>query len=45
MLKSPPVNARDAVLISGSPRSPGCQITHSTVLVWEIPWPEQPDGL
>ena len=32
MLKSPPANAGDAVLISGSARSPGCQITNSTVL-------------
>ena len=45
MLKSPPANERDAVLISGSARYPGCQVIHSIVLVWEIPWPEQPDGL
>ena len=37
VLKSPPANAGDPALISGSARSPGCQITHSTVLVWEIP--------
>ena len=39
-------NAGDLSLISGSGRSPGEGVaTHSSILVWEIPWTEDPGGL
>ena len=39
-------NAGDPGVISGSGRSPGEEMsTHSSILVWEIPWTEEPGGL
>ena len=38
--------AGDLGLILGSGRSPGGGMaTHSGILVWEIPWTEEPGGL
>ena len=39
VVKNPPANSGDAGSIPGSGRSPGEGIaTHSSVLIWEIPW-------
>ena len=39
-------NAGDPSSIPGSGRSPGKGIaTHSSILVWRIPWTEKPGGL
>ena len=39
-------NAGDPGLIPGSGRSPGeGNAIHSSILSWEIPWTEDPDGL
>jgi len=39
-------NAGDLGLIPGSGRSSGGGMaTHSNILVWEIPWTEEPGGL
>ena len=36
----------DAGLISGSGRSPGKEMaTHFSILVWKIPWTQEPGGL
>ena len=46
VVKNLPANAGDACLIPGSGRSPGeGHATHSSILDWEIPWTEEPDGL
>ena len=46
MVKNQPANTGDTGSIPGSGRSPGKEITtHSSVLAWEIPWTEEPDGL
>ena len=46
MLKNPPANAVDENSIPGSGRSPGeGMATHSSILVWEIPWIEEPGRL
>ena len=46
MVKNPPANAGDAGLIPGLGKYPGeGNATHSSILVWEIPWTEEPDGL
>ena len=50
MVKNPPANAGDvgdSGSIPGSGRSPGEEIlaTHSSILAWRIPWPEEPGGL
>ena len=49
MVKNLPANAGDAEnmnSIPGSGRSPGVEMaTHSSILAWEIPWTEEPDGL
>ena len=46
MVKNPPANAGDAGLILGSRRSLEKEMaTHSSILAWEIPWTEEPDGL
>ena len=45
MVKNPPTNAgnmRDTGWICELGRSPGA--THSSVLVWRIPWTEEPGG-
>ena len=45
VVKNLPVNAGDAGLIPGSGRSRGeGNATHSSILDWEIPWTEEPDG-
>ena len=48
VVKNPPANARDAgdrSLIHGLERSPGVgNGTPSSILVWKIPWAEEPDG-
>ena len=37
---------QDLCLTPGSGRSPGKEMTtHSSILAWEIPWPEEPGGL
>ena len=46
MVKNPPFNAGDAILIPGLGRSLGeGMITHSSILAWRIPWTEEPGGL
>ena len=45
-VKNPPANAGETGPIPGY-QNPlqGEMATHSSVLVWEIPWSEDPDGL
>ena len=46
VVKNLPANAGDGGSISGSGRSPGEGVaTHSSIIVWEIPWIEEPSGL
>ena len=49
MVKNPPVNAgdiREAGSIPRSGRSPEMSMaTHSSILVWRIPWTEEPGRL
>ena len=46
MVKEFACNAGDVGSIPGSGRSPGGgQSTHSSILVWRIPWTEEPGGL
>ena len=46
VVKNPPTNAGDSGSIPGSGKSPGeGNGTHSSILVWEIPWTEKPDEL
>ena len=45
MVKNSPANAGDSGQISRSRRCPGEMATYSSVLVWEIPWTEEPRGL
>ena len=45
MVKNLAASAGDVGLIPGSGRSPGeGNATHSSILTWEIPWPEEPHG-
>ena len=48
MVKNPPTNAgdiRDMGSVPGLGRSPGeGMATHSSILVWRIPWTEEPGG-
>ena len=48
MVKNPPANAgdiRDMGSVPGLGRSPGeGMATHSSILVWRIPWTEEPGG-
>ena len=44
-VKNLPANVADSVLIPGSQRSlEKGMATHSSILAWEIPWTEKPDG-
>ena len=49
VVKNPLANAgdkQDMGLIPGSGRSPGEEMaTHSSILVWEVPWTEEPSEL
>ena len=46
MVKNLPVNTGDADSIPGLGWCPGEEIAiHSSILVWEIPWTEEPGGL
>ena len=48
VVKNPLANAgdiRDTSSAPGSGRSPGGMATHSSILVWRIPWTEEPGGL
>ena len=46
MVKNPPAYEGDAGSITGLGRSPGKEMaTHSSILAWDIPWPEKADGL
>ena len=46
MVKIPLVNAEDASLILGWEDTLEKEMeTHSSILVWEIPWIEEPGGL
>ena len=49
VVKNPPANAeiiRDADLVPASERSPEeGMATHSSILIWRIPWTEEPGGL
>ena len=49
VVKHPPTNAgdiRDSSLIPGAGRSPGGDMAiHSSILLWRIPWTEEPGGL
>ena len=42
--KNSPANIGDTGSLSGSGRSPGVR-NHSSILVWEISWMEEPGGL
>ena len=49
MVKNPPANARDSrdlgtILGLGRPLEEE-MATHSCILAWKIPWPEEPGGL
>ena len=44
MVKNLPANAGDMSSIQEDPLEEG-MITYSTILTWEIPWSEEPDGL
>ena len=45
VIKNLPAKAGDVGLIPGSGRSLEEEMTiHSSILVWEIPWTEKPDG-
>ena len=44
--ENPPANAGDTGLIPGLGRSPGeGNATQASILIWEIPWTEEPSGL
>ena len=46
VVKNPPANGGDSGLIPGSGKSLEVEMTtHSSILAWEIPWTEDPDGL
>ena len=46
VVKNPPANAGDLGLIPVSGRCSGKRNgNHSSILIWEIPWTEEPDGL
>ena len=46
MVKNLPVNTGDVGSVPGSETSPGeVMATHSSILTWESPWPEEIDGL
>ena len=46
VVKNPSANAGDLGLIPGSGRSLEKEMaTHSSIITWEIPWAEEPDGL
>ena len=46
LVKNLLANAGDVGSISESGRSPGeGMATHSSIIVWEIPWREKPSGL
>jgi len=46
VVKNPPANAGDAGLIPGREYLLEKEMsTHSSILAWEIPWTEDPDGL
>ena len=46
VVKNPPVNAGDLGSIPRLGRPPGeGMATHSSILAWESPWTEEPDGL
>ena len=46
VVKNPCANAGDAGSIPGQRRFPGEEMaTHSSTLVWKIPWVEEPGGL
>ena len=45
-MKNSPAKAGQVGLISESGRSSEKEMaTHSSILAWEIPWTEEPDGL
>ena len=47
MVKNIPAKAEEVGSVPGSRRAPGERkmATHSSILVWEIPWTEEPGGL
>ena len=46
VVKNPPANAEDVGLIPGTDDSLKKEMaTHSNILVWKIPWTEEPGGL
>ena len=46
MVKNPVAKVGNVGSIPGSRRSLGMEMaTHSNILVWEIPWTEEPGGL
>ena len=45
-IKNLPASAGDAILMPGSGRSPGKEMAiHSRILIWEMPWTEEPGRL
>ena len=46
LVKNSLAKAEDEGSIPGSGKSPGKEMTtHSNILVWKIPWTEEPGGL
>ena len=46
MVENPPANAGDTGSVPGSEDSLEEEMaTHSSILAWEIPWTEEPNGL
>ena len=46
VVKNPPANTGDAGSIYALGRCPeGGDGTHSSILIWKIPWTEEPGGL
>ena len=46
MVKNPPANAGDlGSILGGDDPLEKEMATHSSILAWEIPWPEEPGGL
>ena len=45
VVKNLPANAGDTGLVPGNIPLEKEMATHSSILAWEIPWTEEPDGL
>ena len=45
MVKTPPANAGDAESLGQEDPLEKEMATHSSILAWEIPWTEEPEGI